>query len=76
MELSDKIEKFMLNIKNSEIILDLTKLSADYFLKVVSKNLSYNVLKDYLSKIEELKEENPDAVAVELIKYLYEHRNN
>ena len=77
MELSDLVKNFVLEPKNAELLAGLTKASTEYTYKFVLKKDYFNELKklkESLSKIEELKDVNPDKFSTELIKYLYEQR--
>jgi len=77
MELSKLIKDFVLETKNAGLLVDLAKVSTVYIANCVLKRDSSEAigeLQNYLAKMEEFKEVNPDEFSVELVKYLYEQK--
>ncbi len=77
MKIENLVKKFVLSKENSDIIVDLTKLSTEYFSNFLSGRDYSNVLEqvnNYLKEHSEFKEVNPKVFSIELMKYLYTHR--
>lgn len=86
MDLTDLIKNFVSKKENASIVVDLTKLSTEYYSGFINRKLynfrKYNVnysltlhkIQNYLRKHEEFKKVDPREFSVELMKYLYEHR--
>lgn len=78
MELSNLVKKFVLKKNNMNLVVDLTELSTNYISDfVLGRNYSNSLekLRNYMKKLSDLKEVNPDEFSVELIKYFYEQRS-
>ena len=86
MELSHIVKNFVFRKENADILVDLTKLSTEYYSYFVH-NKDYNLPKEdrdyshalikidhYLKKHREFRGVNPKKFSIELMKYLYEHR--
>lgn len=86
MELSHLIRDFVSRKDNRDILVDLTKLSTEYFSDVVHNKYSNHVtenrdysdtlkkIEHYIKKHREFRRVDPRDFSVELMKYLYEHR--
>ncbi len=86
MDLTHLIKDFVSKKENASIVVDLTKLSTEYYSGFVHRTL-YNFKKynpnysstlhkiyDYLKKHEEFRKVHPMDFSIELMKYLYENR--
>jgi hypothetical protein len=86
MKLTQLIKDFVSRRENSEVLVDLTKLSTEYYYDLIRKrypnsytsNVDYTQtlkkINQYIKKHNEFKKVDPRDFSVELMKYLYEHR--
>jgi hypothetical protein len=77
MKLSNLVKDFVSKKENTNVLIELTKLSTDYFSSFIFNNNYSNPLKgirNYLAEHEEFKGVDAGEFSVELIKYLYEER--
>lgn len=86
MKLTQLIKDFVSRRENAEVLVDLTKLSTEYYSDLINRKYpnshrstvdythTLKKIDHYIKKHKEFREVDPRDFSVELMKYLYEHR--
>ncbi len=87
MKLTQLIKNFVSRKENADVLIDLTKLSTEYYYDLIRQKYPNSYKSDvdytqtlkkinhYIKKHKEFREVDPRDFSVELMKYLYDHRS-